>query len=205
MQILAQDLGRRLNNSSEDLGMKEKARVVDTYAQKLLNSSYDVPKVRKILVGGIKGFENRRLRYLKNGWKLRRTAQESKEGRIRKNLLSKSSWYKKKKIKELYKKGWSSGRGRRTGEMANQTHRVEPKSVLFVQQTNRGELGKRLREVLTRISPMLGFGIKVVERSGSSLRSKLPQSNLWEGEHCGRGACITCNQGADFNKEIHCV
>ena len=108
MQILAQDLVRRLNNSSEELGKKEKARVVDTYAQKLLNSGYDVLQVRKILINGIKGFENRKLRYTKNGWKLKRTAKESKEGRIRKSLLSKSSWYKKKKAKELYnKKGGS--------------------------------------------------------------------------------------------------
>ena len=199
MQILAQDLVRRLNNSSEELGKKEKARVVDTYAQKLLNSGYDVLQVRKILINGIKGFENRKLRYTKNGWKLKRTAKESKEGRIRKSLLSKSSWYKKKKAKELYnKKGGSRNLDKRAKNETNQTHRIEAKSVLFVQQTNRGELGRRLREVLTRISPMLGFGVKVVERNGSSLRSKFPQSSLWEGEHCGRGACVTCNQGADF-------
>ena len=51
---------------------------------------------------------------------------------------------------------------------------------------------------MSRISPILGFGIKVVERSGSSLKSQFPQASLWEGAHCGRESCITCNQGADF-------
>ena len=45
---------------------------------------------------------------------------------------------------------------------------------------------------------MMGFGVKIVERNGSTLRNQFPQSNLWEGEHCGRDLCITCNQGAEF-------
>ena len=52
--------------------------------------------------------------------------------------------------------------------------------------------------MMTRISPILGFGIKVVERSRGSLKSQSPQASLWEGAHCGRDSCIKCNQGADF-------
>ena len=44
---------------------------------------------------------------------------------------------------------------------------------------------------------MLGFAIKVVERTGSNLKSKFPQSSLWEGSTCGREKCITCGQGAE--------
>ena len=46
---------------------------------------------------------------------------------------------------------------------------------------------------------MLGFRVKAVERNGSTLRNQFPQSSLWEGEHCGRSTCITCNQGAEFS------
>ena len=56
VQILAQDMVRRLNNSSEDLGMVQRKRLVDNYAQKLLNSGYAVAQVRRIIVSGIKGF-----------------------------------------------------------------------------------------------------------------------------------------------------
>ena len=75
---------------------------------------------------------------------------------------------------------------------------MEQKSVLFVEYTAQGELGKRLRELMTRLTPHLGFNIKVVERTGSALKHSFPQSSLWEGEHCGRGECTTCNQGAEF-------
>ena len=51
---------------------------------------------------------------------------------------------------------------------------MEPKSILFVEQTERGELGSRLRDLITRISPTLGFSVKIVERTGTSLRNKLP-------------------------------
>ena len=102
---------------------------------------------------------------------------------------------------------------------------LEHKTVIFVEQTPRGELAKRLWETITRISPILGFGVKVVERSGSSLKSQFPQASLWEGSHCATreqtswcesggedwklpeesippsqsmGMLALCNQGADF-------
>ena len=42
VQILSQDVVRRLSNSSEDLGRKESWRILDSYGQKLLNSGYDM-------------------------------------------------------------------------------------------------------------------------------------------------------------------
>ena len=74
---------------------------------------------------------------------------------------------------------------------------MEQKSVLFVEHTKDGELSRRLREVIGRMAPMLGFSVKVVERTGRTLKSCFPQSSLWEGVHCGRPQCITCNQGAE--------
>ena len=74
---------------------------------------------------------------------------------------------------------------------------MEQKSVLFVEHTKDGELSRRLREVIGRMAPMLGFSVKVVERTGRTLKSCFPQSSLWEGVHCGHPQCITCNQGAE--------
>ena len=67
---------------------------------------------------------------------------------------------------------------------AEKEEKWEQKSILFVEQTKDGELSKRLREVILRLAPTLGFSIKVVERAGMSLRKKFPQSNLWEGAGC---------------------
>ena len=48
------------------------------------------------------------------------------------------------------------------------------------------------------MEPTLGFSIKTVERTGSTLRSKFPLYSLWEGNRCGRSDCIPCSQGAEF-------
>ena len=61
---------------------------------------------------------------------------------------------------------------------------MEHKTVLFVEQSKNGELGRRLWKLMKRIAPILGFGVKIVERNGASLKSKFPQASLWEGAHC---------------------
>ena len=68
--------------------------------------------------------------------------------------------------------------------------------------SNKGELGSRIRELLTRLSPIMGFTIKVVENTGTSLRNKLSQSYLWEGAPCGRDDCVTCHQ--DEEVQVQC-
>ena len=62
---------------------------------------------------------------------------------------------------------------------------VELRSVLLVENTGDGELARRIREVIQRLTPSLGFGVKVVERTGATLQSKftrksLLNKNLWE-------------------------
>ena len=51
---------------------------------------------------------------------------------------------------------------------------------------------------MTRLTPILGFRVKIVERTGSTLKSHFPQSSLWDGAPCGREGCITCTQGAEM-------
>ena len=75
---------------------------------------------------------------------------------------------------------------------------MEQKSIVFVEQTKDGELGKRLREVIARLAPIMGFSIKVVERAGATLKSRLLQS-IWEGAKCGHEKRITCNQDAELH------
>ena len=63
-----------------------------------------------------------------------------------------------------------------------------------MEQTPKGELAKRLREALRGMEHTLGFKVKVVERTGRSLGSKFPLSDLWGGTKCGRTDCVTCEQ-----------
>ena len=53
---------------------------------------------------------------------------------------------------------------------------------------------------MDRITPMLGFKVRVTEKGGTTLESLLSNKNLWSGEECGRGVCRTCAQ-EDEKKE----
>ena len=66
--------------------------------------------------------------------------------------------------------------------------------MVFVEQTPNGELARRVRETLCRLEPTMGFRVKVAERAGQTIGSKLPLTSLWDGAKCGRKDCTTCEQ-----------
>ena len=57
-----------------------------------------------------------------------------------------------------------------------------------------GSLQKEMKGVLDRLKPMLGFGVRVTERGGTTLGSMLSNKNLWNGQPCGRPQCRPCAQ-----------
>ena len=56
--------------------------------------------------------------------------------------------------------------------------------MLFCDFIKGRELVNSLRELMRRMERTLGFGVKVVERTGPTLRSQFPLSSLWEGTGC---------------------
>ena len=199
MQILSNDLVRRLSNCSLDIEAEERRNIVDNYAQKLLNSGFSREQTRRILIGGIKGFGAKVKRCLKEGRSLWRTAEDSRGSREMKSLLGRASWYKKKKDKKDWYREEHNKKGakneKRKEEMIKE--RIPHKSVMFVEQTVGGSLASKLRELIDHLAPILGFSVKIVERTGSSIKSLFSQ-DLYKGEKCGRGAeCITCSQPTD--------
>ena len=117
--------------------------------------------------------------------------------RNRKKLLDKVNWYKKKPQEDLHeKRNARKSKDEKTRDRSD-SGSYQAKSVLFVEQTNQGKLSKRLRELMTRITPIIGFSIMIVESTGASLGSKFPQTSLWEDRECGRESCITCQHGEE--------
>ena len=57
-QIVANDLVRRLLNTSEELGAEYRGAVVDQYAQELSYSGYSMEQIRKVIVNGIQNFSH---------------------------------------------------------------------------------------------------------------------------------------------------
>ena len=74
---------------------------------------------------------------------------------------------------------------------------MKTRAVIFVEQTPRGEVARLLKEQLQNLEPVLGYKLRVVERTGRNILSSFPQTKTWSGEQCGRTDCITCNQGGE--------
>ena len=62
---LTNEMVRRMSNTSELLSDKVRIRVVDEFAQKMINSGYQLVQARRVVMGGLKGYE-RKLRDLRN-------------------------------------------------------------------------------------------------------------------------------------------
>ena len=60
-----------------------------------------------------------------------------------------------------------------------------------------GELARVTKEVIQRMEHLTKFRVKVVERAGTSLQNLLSQTSIWRGLPCGRGECVSCNQGGE--------
>ena len=74
---------------------------------------------------------------------------------------------------------------------------LKTRAPLFLEQTPNGELARGTKELLQRLEPILGYRIRVVEHTGTSLKSLLNQTSIGKGIMCGRELCITCNQGGE--------
>ena len=97
LQILANDLVRRLSNVDENQENKRVKEVIDKYSIKLITSGYTIAQARKIVINGIKGWENKKSRMKSENKRLYRTAKESSKGRVIKKTTGKQNWFRKKK------------------------------------------------------------------------------------------------------------
>ena len=204
VQILANDLIRRLSHADVRQDQKTTGEVVDQFGRKVLTSGYSLHQTRKIMIDGIRGWNRKKTRMLKDNSRLFRTNKESLKLRIKKKILGKTSWFKAKKKdnkenrisqgdnKEVRKYQEDSRRGKTTGgeelkstaKDNNKKRKKEVKTtaVIFVDNTKDGELARKMRDVIERLEDILGYRIKVVERSGTPLKLMFPLSKIGQGQ-----------------------
>ena len=101
ISTLNNEVMRRMFNTSELLPDRMRCEIVDDFCQKLCNSGYDRKQSRKIIVGGLTGYE-RRVTLSKDKthkkWRpLHESATSTQGRRAKKKLLGKTSWFKGKK------------------------------------------------------------------------------------------------------------
>ena len=207
---LSQEVMRRMKNTSEDVSMKERVGVINQYCTKLHSSGYGRDQVERIIVAGLTGYEKALESHRNGKKKLHIGAAEGARSRYRKKLLAKSKWFKDKPEEEagvvtndIKRKSCqsptttSSSAGWR--KQATQANKQCPPTttVLFVEQTRGGELAKKLREAEERLARLTGWKVRIVEKSGRTMKQMLVKSNPWSGGLCGRMDCHPCKSGKE--------
>ena len=81
--------------------------------------------------------------------------------------------------------------------------KAQPTTVLFCEYSKGGDLQSKLKGVADRLSPLVGFKMRVTERGGTKLASLLSNKNLWSGMECTRVECRPFVQTGD--KREDCV
>ena len=107
-------------------------------------------------------YESKVRRCKAQGAKLHRCSTDSQGTRVRKKLLAKSTWFKKRRKREPKDEdGVQKGRSFRSTTKGSKYNReLEVKTVLFVVQSPRGELARRLRKSMKDMEQTLGFRVK---------------------------------------------
>ena len=170
------------------LGLDERLAVIEQFTEQVLMSGYSREQTVKIVTAGLVGYENMKVTAEKSGCGLHKNAAEGAVERRRKKLIGKSSWFKsapKSKTRE------TGPRRRKAGVTKPQT----PVSVLFVSQTPLGALAGKLKELEIELTKLSGEKVKIVERSGSTIKQLLIKSNPWSSGNCGRSQCHPCKTG----------
>ena len=106
---LNQELVRRMINTSELVDMGKRLEVVDNYAQKLINSEYNMKETVDVIIGGLKGYE--RLLSLSRDpenprWKpLHVSGKWNSRNRRMAKLRARDNWFKGRQEVELPEDG----------------------------------------------------------------------------------------------------
>ena len=187
---------RRLLNTKEELPSTYREEIVEKYGRKLFSSGYSRIQTKEILINGIKGYRNKVKRRKLNGRnRIHFTAEESRNGRVKKKMIGRTLWYKNRRNRK--DGNGTDGRKCSPRDQREGDEELNTRAVLFLDQTPHGELSRRVKELLHRLEPSMGFKLRVVERTGRSIKSLLSQSSCSNGSKCGRSTCITCNQDCE--------
>ena len=84
MNIMSNELIRRLEVTSSDLSYKDRIEIIDKFTQQLVNSEYNWKQCSDIIISGLKGWIRREARKVKLGVPRFRSGQFSIKARMEK-------------------------------------------------------------------------------------------------------------------------
>ena len=194
IQILAQDLIRRMQNICDSVSQTERNKVVNDYTDRLFRSGYCHSQVREIIISGLVGYERKVARAARDKVPLHRPAAITLKTRLHKKLTQRENWFKGKK------KNHESKNKNQNKNIKKKEDFVPPiVSVMFVQQTPNSQLLQQLRQTESKIMAVTGDRVKLVERSGTKLRHMLVSSDPWRNTKCSDKKCLVCTNPLNTN------
>ena len=172
---LAQEGLRRLRNTRPTLLPGEKVRLMEDFAEMLLESGYPEYFRAGILRAALTGYNKQAEADFRGSVPLYRPREWQQEERRRKKLIKKASWYRPADV------------------------------VLFLPATPDAGLASRIRGVVEEEGRRLGLAARVVERGGTNLKQQLVKTDLGYDGQCPQGDCLLCltNPGEEGSLKHH--
>ena len=192
IQILSQDLIRRMLNICDTVPQSERNKIVNDYTDRLTRSGYSLSQAKEIVVSGLTGYEKKVARAARTNVPLHRPASSTLKTRLHKKLTQRQNWFKEKKKKE-------ESVSKKAKSVSVSTSVPPIVSVMFVQQTPKSQLLQQLRATELKISAVTGDRVKLVERSGTKLRHLLVSSDPWSNSKCSDKKCLVCSNPLNTN------
>ena len=176
IQILSQDLIRRLQNVCDSVTQEEKNEIIDDYYDRLRRSGYSHSQSHEIIISGVVGYERKVERAAKNNIPLHRPAATTLKIRIHKKLTERENWYKNKNKNEN-KSSENKKRKSKTHNNGSSKKKTPIVSIMFVPYTPKSELLKQLKFAESKVTAITGDKVKHVERAGTKLKHLLTSSD----------------------------
>ena len=203
---LTQNLIRRMKNTSELVNMKVRLAIVDEFAEQLMMSGYGRDQTRRIITGGLVGYENLKATAAESGEGLHRSAAAGAVARRRARLLGRGNWFRTPPKNTTRDTAPNPRHKKHPG--LKKEKKKPPVSVLFSVQTRNGILNKMLKETETHLRKLTGESVRHVQRSGSTVKQLLIRSNNFI-QPCNKIQCTICrtsdnmkSSGTGYNKEF---
>ena len=134
---LTQNLIRRMKNTSELVNMKVRLAIVDEFAEQLMMSGYGRDQTRRIITGGLVGYENLKATAAESGEGLHRSAAAGAVARRRARLLGRGNWFRTPPKNTTRDTAPPNPRHKKHPGLKKEKKKL-PVSVLFSVQTRNG-------------------------------------------------------------------
>ena len=183
----AQEILRRIKNTSRDLPPEVVEEVLMTYMEELETGGYNEGWRSKVLESAVVGYERILRSEITGQGYVNRPETHTKLKRRWNKLVGKHSWFKTDKNRQSPR---SKYKGRGT---ANGKSNVEVEGVLYVPYTAQGMLKRSIQKAEDCLLKNSRVGrVRILERLGPKLAEQLCNPTPWTGQHCGREGCYPC-------------